>query len=81
MSKKIDFESSKEYYRCLSHCIYCLADVVHQDTEQLRNESIACLRAKAQQHQLQLSLQPTTAPPPSGSYPSAPQSSTLHATV
>ncbi|EFN81210.1 Visual system homeobox 2 [Harpegnathos saltator] len=53
---------------------------VVQDTEQLRNESIACLRAKAQQHQLQLSLQPTSAPP-SSSYPSAPQSSTLHASV
>ncbi|XP_011643417.1 visual system homeobox 2-like [Pogonomyrmex barbatus] len=53
---------------------------VVQDTEQLRNESIACLRAKAQQHQLQLSLQPTSTPP-SGSYPSAPQSSTLHTSV
>ncbi|XP_023245001.1 visual system homeobox 2-like [Copidosoma floridanum] len=35
------------------------ASGVVQDTEQLRNESIACLRAKAQQHQLQLSMQPT----------------------
>ncbi|XP_031774858.1 visual system homeobox 2-like isoform X1 [Apis florea] len=51
-----------------------------QDTEQLRNESIACLRAKAQQHQLQLSLQPTAAPT-SASYPTGPQSSTLHAPV
>ncbi|KAK1123097.1 hypothetical protein K0M31_008730 [Melipona bicolor] len=51
-----------------------------QDTEQLRNESIACLRAKAQQHQLQLSLQPTAAPT-STSYPAGPPSSTLHASV
>ncbi|KAF7383726.1 hypothetical protein HZH68_014483 [Vespula germanica] len=53
---------------------------VVQDTEQLRNESIACLRAKAQQHQLQLSLQPTAAPTGS-SYQTGPQSSTLHASV
>ncbi|XP_043467047.1 visual system homeobox 2-like isoform X2 [Leptopilina heterotoma] len=51
-----------------------------QDTEQLRNESIACLRAKAQQHQLQLSLQPAAAPG-STSYQTAAQPSTLHATV
>lgn len=51
-----------------------------QDTEQLRNESIACLRAKAQQHQLQLSLQPAAAPG-STSYQTTAQPSTLHATV
>ncbi|KAI4498776.1 hypothetical protein M0802_005951 [Mischocyttarus mexicanus] len=55
-------------------------DGVVQDTEQLRNESIACLRAKAQQHQLQLSLQPT-ATPTGSSYQTGPQSSTLHASV
>lgn len=62
-----------------------------QDTEQLRNESIACLRAKAQQHQLQLSLQPAasgvstaptpTAPPGSTSYPTGPPATTIHASV
>lgn len=60
---------------------------VIQDTEQLRNESIACLRAKAQQHQLQLSLQPTSASSSttntsaSGntSYPTASAVGTLHA--
>ncbi|XP_063978477.1 dorsal root ganglia homeobox protein-like isoform X1 [Diachasmimorpha longicaudata] len=62
---------------------------VVQDTEQLRNESIACLRAKAQQHQLQLSLQPTssstanagTSAPGSTSYPTGPPGNTLHASV
>jgi len=61
----------------INRAVVAFAGVV-QDTEQLRNESIACLRAKAQQHQLQLSLQPTSAPT-NGSYPPAPQSSTLHA--
>ncbi|XP_011309243.1 visual system homeobox 1-like [Fopius arisanus] len=62
---------------------------VVQDTEQLRNESIACLRAKAQQHQLQLSLQPassstanaSTSAPGSTSYPTGPPGNTLHASV
>ncbi|KAH0553561.1 hypothetical protein KQX54_002259 [Cotesia glomerata] len=60
---------------------------VVQDTEQLRNESIACLRAKAQQHQLQLSLQPAagssaSTTPGSTSYPTGPPpTSTLHASV
>ncbi|KAJ8666990.1 hypothetical protein QAD02_008652 [Eretmocerus hayati] len=55
-----------------------------QDTEQLRNESIACLRAKAQQHQLQLSLQPAVSSPSTTSYSSTPTSGsggTLHASV
>ncbi|KAK0158650.1 hypothetical protein PV328_009626 [Microctonus aethiopoides] len=64
---------------------------VVQDTEQLRNESIACLRAKAQQHQLQLSLQPATSASSSAtidsttsgntSYPTGPTANTLHASV
>ncbi|XP_023314832.1 visual system homeobox 2-like isoform X2 [Trichogramma pretiosum] len=52
-----------------------------QDTEQLRNESIACLRAKAQQHQLQLSLQPSSGASNATSYTAGPQTGTLHATV
>ncbi|XP_058798443.1 visual system homeobox 2-like isoform X2 [Phymastichus coffea] len=54
---------------------------LHQDTEQLRNESIACLRAKAQQHQLQLSLQPAAGAPETTPYSTAPQTNTLHASV
>lgn len=60
--------------------IFVKAGVV-QDTEQLRNESIACLRAKAQQHQLQLSLQPATGTPETTSYSLGSQTGTLHASV
>ncbi|XP_031778563.1 visual system homeobox 2 isoform X2 [Nasonia vitripennis] len=54
---------------------------VVQDTEQLRNESIACLRAKAQQHQLQLSLAPAAGTQGTTPYSTGPQTGTLHASV